>query len=52
MGKDLAEAGFNVAGKGLRLLWVPDDEAVAACRKFGEDFAKALQADASAHQTN
>ena len=52
MGKDLAEAGFNVIGNGLRLLWVPDENAVAACRTFGEDFAYALQSDASSHQTN
>lgn len=45
MSKDLSEAGFNVVGNGLRVLWVPDDDAIAACRKFGHDFALALAAD-------
>lgn len=42
MSKDLAEAGFKTICNGLKQLWVPDGDALASCRKFGEEFAKAL----------
>lgn len=32
----LGEAGFDVAGDGLRLLWQPDQDALAQCRAFGQ----------------
>ncbi len=37
----LAEGGFTIVNEGLKLLWNPDEEGVAACRAFGRDFSHA-----------
>jgi flavorubredoxin len=42
----LDAGGFTVVNDGLKLLWNPDNEGIAACRNFGSNFAKA------AHSTN
>ena len=39
----LAEGGFTIVNEGLKLLWNPDDEGVAACRAFGRDFSHAAR---------
>lgn len=36
----LEKAGFEIVQEGLRLTWVPDDEALAKAREFGQEFAK------------
>lgn len=38
----LATAGLNVSVEGYRTPWVPDEEALAQCRAFGQEFAKQL----------
>ncbi len=35
-------AGFEIVSEGLKIQWVPDEEALQKCIKFGEDFAKAV----------
>ncbi len=40
MGERLKEGGFTLVNDGLKLLWNPDEEGIAACRSFGSDFAK------------
>ncbi len=42
MAEKLGDAGFEIVGDICRTLWVPDEDAIAACRAFGEAFAKAL----------
>lgn len=39
----LATAGLNVSVEGYRTPWVPDEEALAQCRAFGQEFAKQLE---------
>ena len=41
----LADAGFEVFGGGLKLLWNPDAEAVAAAMEFGKEIGKMTAAD-------
>ena len=36
----LKEAGFGIIGEGLKVLWNPDDEAIAKCIEFGNDVGK------------
>ncbi len=38
----LKDSGFQVVNDGLRMLWVPDEAGVAACREFGARFVQAL----------
>ena len=38
----LATAGLDVSVEGYRTPWVPDEEALAQCRAFGQEFAKQL----------
>ena len=38
----LAAMGSEVVCDGLRLLWVPDEAGIEACRKFGSDFVAAI----------
>lgn len=38
----LATAGLDVSVEGYRTTWVPDEEALAQCRAFGQEFAKQL----------
>jgi len=35
----LKECGFDVINDGIRVMWVPDDSAKAACIEFGKEFA-------------
>ena len=35
----LVEAGFELVNDGIKMLWVPDEAALAACREYGKDFA-------------
>jgi flavorubredoxin len=35
----LEESGFDVIDEGLRVMWNPDDEAIAKCVEFGKRFA-------------
>jgi len=42
MAEMLASAGFELVGDPAKALWVPDEDALAACRKFGEEFAAAF----------
>jgi anaerobic nitric oxide reductase flavorubredoxin len=42
MAADLAEAGFEVVNEGCRVLWMPDGDALDACREFGRQFGQAL----------
>jgi anaerobic nitric oxide reductase flavorubredoxin len=37
----LAEGGFTIVNDGLKLLWNPDEQGVAACATFGRDFCRA-----------
>lgn len=39
----LEEAGFELANEGIRVQWVPDQNAIEECRQFGKEFAKSLQ---------
>ena len=32
------KAGFELVNEGIRAQWVPDEEALGRCIKFGEDF--------------
>jgi flavorubredoxin len=36
----LREAGFEIINEGLKVLWNPDDEAIAECIKFGNNIGK------------
>ena len=38
----LEEAGFELVNEGTRVQWAPDQEAVEACRAFGEEFVSAM----------
>ena len=38
----LQHAGFELVSDGLRLPWVPDDDALRQCRLFGAEFAKSI----------
>jgi flavorubredoxin len=40
--KLLSEAGLSVSAPALKVLWAPDEAAMAAAAAFGRDFAKAL----------
>ncbi|HPU64965.1 MAG TPA: anaerobic nitric oxide reductase flavorubredoxin [Limnochordia bacterium] len=42
LSEDLAAAGFTVVGEGQRVLWVPDEAALQACREFGRSFVRSL----------
>jgi flavorubredoxin len=35
----LEESGFDITDEGLRVMWNPDDEAIAKCVEFGKRFA-------------
>ena len=37
----LQEAGFTLINDGLRMLWVPDEEALKACKEYGKEIGKA-----------
>ena len=39
----LKEGGFELVDDGFKTLWVPDEEALAACREYGKAFAKATK---------
>lgn len=39
----LKEGGFELVDEGFKTLWVPDEEALAACREYGKAFAKATK---------
>ncbi|MDO9308008.1 MAG: anaerobic nitric oxide reductase flavorubredoxin [Deltaproteobacteria bacterium] len=36
----LEEGGFTLVNDGLKLLWSPDNEGLAACKAFGNNFAR------------
>lgn len=38
--EQLKESKFEVINDGIRALWNPDEDALAQCRKFGEELAK------------
>jgi len=39
----LEEAGFELINKdGLRMMWNPDQEAIASCTAFGKEIGSAL----------
>lgn len=40
LAKALADAGFNVKDEGLRVLWMPDDDARAQCEAYGQTIAE------------
>lgn len=40
--RGLAEAGFSVVGAGLKLLWNPDQDALARAREFGQEIARTM----------
>lgn len=42
IGSRLAEGGLELVDEGLRLLWVPDEGALEACKEYGKAFAKKL----------
>ena len=42
LGEHLAGAGFALVDDGLRLPWVPDEAALAACEQYGRDFVAKL----------
>lgn len=39
----LDQAGFQVVNEGIKVLWVPDEEAIQKCISYGEEFALAIQ---------
>ena len=39
----LTEAGFELVNDGIRIQWVPNQEAIQACREYGKEFVKTLQ---------
>ena len=39
---DLKEAGFEIVNDGYRTMWMPDEEALEACRDFGKQFVESL----------
>ncbi len=42
MNEFLAESGFELVNDGYAVKWVPDQEAIDACRDFGSAFVKSL----------
>ena len=38
----LQSAGFELVNEGVRVLWVPDEDALNQCREYGRNFAQAL----------
>lgn len=42
MSERLAEAGFQLLDEGITTLWVPDDDALANCRAYGQRIVEAL----------
>ena len=40
--QELKDAGFEVVDEGIRALWQPDAEAVAACIAYGKEFVSKL----------
>lgn len=38
----LKKGGFDVVNDGLKVLWMPDEDALARCAEFGEAFVKSL----------
>ena len=38
----LKDGGFDIVNEGLKLLWNPDDEGIAAAKAFGRDFARTV----------
>jgi anaerobic nitric oxide reductase flavorubredoxin len=40
--EDLTTAGFAIVNEGHKALWVPDEEALEACRDFGRQFVRSL----------
>ena len=38
----LTQAGLEVLGDGLKMLWVPDQDALAQCTEYGREIAKQL----------
>ena len=38
---ELSEAGFRVDDEGIKVLWVPDEEALAKCQEYGKALAQA-----------
>ena len=42
LNEHLAAAGFALADEGIRIQWVPDAEALAACEEYGRSFAGKL----------
>lgn len=39
LNKGLADAGFKLAGEGLKMQWVPDEKALAQCYAYGQELA-------------
>lgn len=39
----LADSGFEVVGDPLKVLWVPDQEAIEGCRTYGENFCELIK---------
>ncbi|SDK35475.1 Flavorubredoxin [Maridesulfovibrio ferrireducens] len=39
----LDEAGFELVGEGLKIMWQPDDEASEKCREFGRQFVSSFK---------
>lgn len=44
--EQLAAADFEIVDDGIKTLWVPDADAIEACRTYGEAFARAAAGDA------
>ncbi|MBQ9253652.1 MAG: anaerobic nitric oxide reductase flavorubredoxin [Bacteroidales bacterium] len=42
MTEHLQKSGIEIVNNGVRQLWVPDNAMLEECKKFGEEFAKAL----------
>jgi flavorubredoxin len=38
--EELSKAGFEIISEGLKVLWNPDDESIAKCKKFGNEIGK------------
>ena len=38
LSEKLKECGFEIAADPLKVLWVPDQDAVEICRNYGEEF--------------
>lgn len=41
--EQLEKSGFEIIGKGLKINWAPDTDALNLCRKFGEEFSSAFK---------